>query len=107
MEPADSLVRIAYLNCRGQTGFNDSKQLQIENFIQTYDLDILHLQECHIEENTFSLCKYIMSTFNIIPNNSNSKYGTASLVKVSLPIEDVILHQSGRIILFNIGEATF
>ena len=107
METTDFIVKIAYLNCRGQTGFNDSKQLQIENFIQTYEIDILHLQECHVEENTFSLCKFIMSDFTLIHNNSNSKYGTASLVKISLPIENVILHHSGRIILFNIGETTF
>ena len=99
-------VNIAYLNCRGQSGFNESKQIQIENFIKINDIDILHLQESHILEDSFSNCKFIMSSFNIIHNNSQTKYGTASLVKSSLPIEDVILHHSGRIILFNIGGIT-
>ena len=103
MNSTENTVNIAYLNCRGQTGFNDSKQLQIEKFIQNNYIDILHLQESHIEENTFSACKFIMSNFNIIVNNSPSKYGTASLVKSTLSAEDNILHHSCRIILFNIG----
>ena len=107
MNNLDISFRIAYLNCRGQTGFTVSKQLQVENFIKTYDVDILHLQECHIETDTFSSCRLINSSFTIIHNNSSSKYGTASLVKSTLPVEDVILHHSGRIILFNIGTATF
>ena len=98
MNNLDISFRIAYLNCRGQTGFTVSKQLQVENFIKTYDVDILHLQECHIETDTFSSCRLINSSFTIIHNNSSSKYGTASLVKSTLPVEDIILHHSGRII---------
>ena len=89
METTENIVNIAYLNWKGQTGFNDSKQLQTEKFMKSYDIDILHLQECHVEENTFTLCKFIMSDYNIIHNNSNTKYGTASLVKTSLAVEDV------------------
>ena len=107
MNNLENILNVDYLNCRGQSGFNTLKQLQIENFMKTHRLDILHLQECHIEDNTFSSCKFIMSNFNIIHNNSNNKYGTASLVKSSLPIEGVILHHSGRVIFFNIGEITF
>ena len=107
MDPTKNIVKVAYLNCRGQTGLTESKQLQIEDFIKTHDIDILHLQETHIEDKTFSPCKFIMSHFNIIHNNSLTKYGTASLIKSSLSIEDVILHHSGRIILFNIGKVTF
>jgi exonuclease III len=107
MDPTENTLVVAYLNCRGQTGFSESKQLQIESFIKCYNIDILHLQESNVEDSTFSQCKFIISNFNIIQNNSPSKYGTASIVKSSLPIEDIILHQSGRIILFNVGSITF
>ena len=107
MEPTDSIIVVAYLNCHGQTGLNLSKQLQIEDFMKCYEIDILHLQETFIEDDTFSECKYISSNFITIHNNSHNKYGTASLVKSNLPAEDIILHESGRIILFNIGNVTF
>ena len=107
MDTSGNSIVLAYLNCRGQSGFHESKQLQIEHFIKVNSIDILHLQESHIEDNTFSQCKFISSNFNIIQNNSPSKYGTASLVKSSLSAADIILHHSGRIILFNVGEVTF
>ena len=81
---ADKVLNIGYLNCRAQTGFNESKQLQIENFLKMYSLDILHLQETHIEENTFSQCSFILSNYEIIHNNSPTKYGTSSLIRSSL-----------------------
>ena len=107
MNPTNKSLVLAYLNCRGQSGFNESKQLQVENFIKCNNIDILHLQESHLEDETFSQCKFILSNFTIIKNNSPSRYGTACLVKSSLPVEDIILHHSGRIILFNVGGVTF
>ena len=107
MEPTEHKLILAYLNCRGQTGFTESKPLQIENFMKCNNIDILHLQESHVEEDTFSQCSFIMSNLNLTQNNSPTKYGTASLVRSSLPLEDIILHQSGRIILFNIGDISF
>ena len=107
MDPPENIVNLAYLNCHGQTGLNLSKQLQIEEFLKCYKIDILHLQETFIEEDTFTECKFISSNYDIIYNNSHNKYGTASLIKYSLPPQDIILHQSGRIILFNIGNTTF
>ena len=98
---------VAYLNCRGQTGFTTSKQLQIENFLQIHSIDVLHLQECKIDDETFTQCNFISSTYNVLKNNSHNNYGTASLVKNSLEIEKIILHQSGRVIIFNIGDYTF
>ena len=87
---------IAYLNCHGQTGLNLSKQLQIEDFIKFYQIDILHLQETYIEDDTFSECKFISSNFILIHNNSHSEYGTASLVKSYLPTENIILLNQGE-----------
>ena len=107
MNPTNNTVVVAYLNCRGQTGFNESKQLQVENFLKTSNIDILHLQESHVEDDTFSQCKFILSNYTIIHNNSQSRYGTASLVKSCLSVEDIILHHSGRLIFFNIGGVTF
>ena len=107
MNPTNNTVVVAFLNCRGQTGFNESKQLQVENFLKTSNIDILHLQESHVEDDTFSQCKFILSNYTIIHNNSQSRYGTASIVKSCLSVEDIILHHSGRLIFFNIGGVTF
>ena len=107
IEDFNNTVSVAYLNCRGQTGLYESKQLQIEKFLQNHNIDILHLQETHLEDETFSGCNYISSNFNIIHNNSITKYGTASLVRSTLEVENIILHESGRLILFDIGGVTF
>ena len=80
MDFMSSILTVAYMNCRGQTRFNISKQLQIENFLQTYNLDILHLQECQIDDETFTECNFISSNYSLIKNNSHNQYGTASLV---------------------------
>ena len=101
------VIIVAYLNCRGQTGFNISKQLQIETYLQNFNVDILHLQESRIEEDTFTQCNYLSSNYSVLQNNSHNQYGTASLVRNSLFPESIILHQSGRIIIFNIGDITF
>ena len=107
MDFIENTVTTAFLNCRGQTGLSLSKQLQIENFLQINEIDILHLQETHIDNETFSECNFISSNYNIIQNNSSTKYGTSSIVRSSLSMENIILHESGRIILFNIGDLTF
>ena len=101
------VVTVAYLNCRGQTGFNLSKQLQIETYLQNFNIDILHLQESRIEEDTFTQCNFVSSNYSVLQNNIHNKYGTDSLVRNSFFPESIILHQSGRIIIFNIGDITF
>ena len=101
------VITVAYVNCRGQTGFNVSKQLQIENYLQTFSIDILHLQESRIDADTFTQCNFLSSNYSVLQNNSHNQYGTASLVKNSLTPEGIILHESGRVIIFNIGEMTF
>ena len=75
-----STLTISYINIRGQTGLNYSKQVQIESFIRTYKPDILHLQEINVTSDTFEKCEMINSNYNIISNNAVNKYGTASLV---------------------------
>ena len=107
MDNVVSSLVVAYLNCHGQTGLKLPKQLQIEEFLKSYKIDILHLQETFIDDNTFSECSYISSNFITIQNNSHNNFGTASLVRSDLQAENIILHESGRIILFNIGDITF
>ena len=59
---SNTTLTIAYMNIRGQTGLDVSKQLQIENFIKSYRIDILNCQEINVLENSFSQCEYIGET---------------------------------------------
>ena len=95
-----------FMNICGQTGLSNAKQTQIESFITQQKLDVLHLQEINICEDSFSNCNVISSSFNIICNNSPSKYGTASLVKSDFIPENILLDTKGRAIVFNIGQIT-
>ena len=70
-------------------------------------IDILHLQESDINADTFSDCNFISSSFNIIINNSESKYGTASLIRSDLNFENVRCDTAGRAIVFDIGNISF
>ena len=67
-------------------------------------IDILHLQESHVEDNTFIDCNYISANYDIIVNNSVNKFGTASLVKSDLDVKNVSMDQEGRVIIFDVGE---
>ena len=58
--------------------------------------DILHLQEANIEDETFSSCSFLQSSFNIVENNATNKYGTASLVKTDLKIDNIRCDSEGR-----------
>ena len=84
-----NILTVAFLNIRGQSGLSLVKQKQIEAFAKFNNCDIVHLQESHIEEDTFSNCDFLNSSYNIIENNSPSKYGTASLVKSELSVENI------------------
>ena len=77
------------MNIHGQTKLPTLKQLQIEDSLKYNNIDILHLQESDIDEETFSQCNFISSNFNIISNNSESKYGTSSLIRSDLNFETV------------------
>ena len=99
---------VGSLNIQGQTSFNETKQKQIEHFIKYHDIDILHCQEIEISPKTFETCKYISSNYDIIQNNSPAnKYGTASIVRKGLIVENIKCDTKGRVILFDIGSLTF
>ena len=101
-----NILTTAFINIRGQTGLPLSKQLQIEHFIRENNVDILHLQESNIEDDTFSECNLITSSYHIIVNNSLNKYGTASLVKNDFEVKNVAMDKEGRIIIFEVGDMT-
>ena len=98
---------VAYMNIRGQTGLDISKQKQIETFINIYKPDILNLQEINISEDTFENCDAINSSYNIISNNAANKYGTASLVSSELQTSNIKVDTEGRAIAFDIENTTF
>ena len=95
------------MNIRGQSKLYIEKQLQIEEFLKRYKCDILHLQETNIEPETFSSCNFISSNYNIIQNNSITFYGTASLIKNDLVVENVKCDSEGRVLIFDVNELTF
>ena len=106
MDTTDRVLSIGFLNTRGQTGLTDSKQSQIEAFICREKLDILNLQEIHISEESFSACNNICSLYNVVSNNSISKYGTASIISSDYQAENIVLDSNGRAIFFDIGPLT-
>ena len=97
---------LAYLNVHGQSKLTESKQLQIEDFLKYNNVDVAHLQETDICDETFSNCNFISSSFNLISNNALNKYGTSSLVKTELAYENVKCDTAGRAITFDIGGIT-
>ena len=106
MENTNKILTVGFMNIRGQTGLSRAKQVQIESFLTTQRLDVLHLQEIHIGEDSFSNCDQICSSYNIISNNAASKYGTASIVKSDLIPENILMDTKGRAIVFNIDNLT-
>jgi exonuclease III len=100
------LLRCGSVNIRQQTGFKVSKQRQIEDFILRNCLDICSFQEIDCNDETFSNCNYISSSFNLITNNSPNKYGTACLIKSYLNIENIHFDNAGRVIVFDVADIT-
>ena len=96
-------LNVAFINCVGQSRFNVSKQLEIQRYIKSCKLDILHLQECKIDEESFASCHYICSNFNIFSNNTpnDTCYGTASLVRCDIEVTNLHSDDAGRVIVFD------
>ena len=76
MDQENNKIRIAFMNIRGQTGLELSKQFQIENFVKVHNIDILNCQEINVEKETFKQCHYLTSSYEIISNNASNKYET-------------------------------
>ena len=104
---SSKILTIGYINIRGQSGLSVPKQLQIEAFAKLNKCDIINLQEAHLDSESFTSCDFIQKNFSIIENNSDNKYGTASLIKSELNFENVHTDTKGRAIIFDIGDMTF
>ena len=50
----ENILTVALVNIHGQSGLDQAKQMQIETFIIQNKIDILHLQEINIVEDSFS-----------------------------------------------------
>ena len=100
---SSSIINIAYINCVGQTKLTLSKQLEIQSYMKSHRVDILHLQECMIDNDSFGDCNYVRSNFNIFSNNTpnNTQYGTASLVRSDIDVTNIVTDDSGRVIIFD------
>ena len=46
-------IKVATINCRGQTRLTNAKQLQIQHFVHEYNIDIAFLQETNFTLKTF------------------------------------------------------
>ena len=101
--PQSSELTIAFINCVGQSKFTLPKQLEIQSYMRSHKIDIIHLQECMIDEDSFSECHYVRNNFNVLSNNTpgNTPYGTASLVRSDIEVTNILTDDSGRIILFD------
>ena len=109
MDPTDfnNILTVAYINIHGQSKLTDAKELQIEDFLKYNKIDIAHFQETDICDESFSKCFYLTSSFNIISNNAQNKFGTSSLVKSDLNFENTRCDTSGRAIVFDVDGLTF
>ena len=94
------------MSCQGQTKLTLSKQLYIQNFIRINFIDILLCQETRIENDTFKRCDYLQNNFTIINNNTENEYGTVSLIKNNIQVQDVAFDTKGRVIALNTGNIT-
>ena len=86
------MATIATLNINGLNDVN--KQLQLIDFVNSYNIDILMLQEHNLKSLDNLHCKF-KSFFHIYVNTTiNSKGGTAIVIKKSLPITVIDLENS-------------
>ena len=89
-----------------QSGLNVAKQLQTQDFIQRNDIDILHCQEINIDEDSFKTCDILNANYDIHANNALNKYGTASIVRSNLKVDNIRTDTEGRGMAFDIGNIT-
>ena len=105
MSSTNPKMKVAFINTYGQSGFTKGKVIELEEFVELNRLDIVCLQETHIEENTFSDSK-IPEIFNIVTNNSKNGFGTCTLVRKKFSYENVIIDTEGRLICLDINNVT-
>lgn len=94
------------MNICQQTGMNESKQKQIQDFVLFNNIDILMCQEINIDDESFSDCQFLSSNFSIIQNNALNKYGTATFISNRIEYNNVKRDTEGRIQAFDMGDIT-
>ena len=52
--PSTTEIQVAHINCVAKSGLNLGKQLEIQSFLIVNTIDILHLQEVRISDETFT-----------------------------------------------------
>ena len=60
----NKVLTISYLNIHGQTKLSEAKQFQIEDFLKCNNIDVAHLQETDICDETFPSCNFISSSLS-------------------------------------------
>ena len=102
-------IVVAYLNCVGQTKLPLAKQLEIQSFVCSKKVDILHMQECRMDDDSFAQCGFLTSNYNLFSNNKpdDSHYGTASLVRSDLEVTNIHTDNDGRILIFDAAGSTW
>ena len=64
--------------------------------MKLHQIDLLHCQEIKITDKSFETCRFVTSNFNIVQNNSpTNNYGTASIIRNELVIDNVKLDTNG------------
>ena len=107
MNNQEASITVLYINTRGQTKFSVQKQLCIQDLCIKLKCDVVHLQETDTDENVFEHCPFINENYVIISNNSTTGYGTCSIVKNDLKVENIFYDTNGRVIIFDISGVTF
>ena len=90
-----SYLNIGFVNVFGQTGLKPDKVKRISDLTKEYNLDIVHLQETQVEFDSFEGDDFINNNFNIISNNSQSKYGSCSLVSSTFNYDNIRYDDAG------------
>ena len=106
--PTNTEIQVAHVNCVGQSGLTLAKQLEIQSYLIVNTIDILHLQEVRISDDSFTQCGFISSNYNIISNNTpnNNNYVTASLLRCDLEVTNIHTDNSGKAIVFDTADCT-
>ena len=97
------IIKIAFVNMYGQSGMPMKKIIELENFIELHRLDVLCLQETDIQKDTFSGSKLLFN-FQAIINNNSSGYGTCTLVRKNLQVNNIVKDADGRLISVDIND---
>ena len=99
-----SYLNVGFINCYGQSGLKLEKIQQISKITRDYQLDIINMQETHCDADTFEHDDFLFNNFNLIFNNSPSKYGTSSLISSSLIYNNPRFDDTGRVIVFDVPD---